>query len=194
MKLDPKTVSELAIAFRPKSYLRVMPLAHKATPLGMGFGQTRFSSPSKAFMLAYIARDVATSIAETIVRDRFEGAAERILDESEIGEWAVAEISATDPLLVLDLRTTGLLKLGVSTDAARAKDHREGRELSEELYRSFNIDGLLYSSRLTGAECVAIYDRAITKKLNSGRAIELLRHADLVSALQSINVTVRRGL
>lgn len=194
MKLDPKTVSELAIAFRPKSYLRVMPLAHKATPLGMGFGQTRFSSPSKAFMLAYIARDVATSIAETIVRDRFEGAAERILDESEIGEWAVAEISATDPLLVLDLRTTGLLKLGVSTDAARAKDHREGRELSEELYRSFNIDGLLYSSRLTGAECVAIYDRAVTKKLNSGRAIELLRHADLVSALQSINVTVRRGL
>ena len=77
MKLDPRTVNELAIVFRPISYLSVMPLAQKATPLGMGFGQTGFSSPSNAFQLAYIAKDVAISIAETIVRDRFEGAAER---------------------------------------------------------------------------------------------------------------------
>lgn len=193
MKLDSKTVSELAIAFRPKSYLRVIPLEHKATPLGMGFGQTRFSSPTRAFQLAYIAKDVATSIAETIVRDRFEGAAARVLDESEVEDWAMAEISATEPLLVLDLRTTGLLKLGVSTDAARAKDHRDGRSLSEELYRSFDIDGVLYASRLTGAECVAVYDRAVTTKLASGPAVELVRHGDLDSALRSIGVMLRRG-
>ena len=97
MKLDPKTVSELAVAFRPTSYLRVMPLEYKATPLGMGFGQTRFSSPTRAFQLAYIAKDVATSIAETIVRDRFEGAAMRVLDESEIEDWAkVGEVARVD--------------------------------------------------------------------------------------------------
>ena len=193
MKLDPKTVGELAVAYRPKFYLRVMPLAHKATPLGMGFGQTRFSGPSDAFQLAYIAKDAATSIAETIIRDRFEGEAKRVLDESEIRDWAMAEISAIAPLLVLDLRTTGLLKLGVSTDAARAKEQREGRKLSEELYRSFNVDGLLYVSRLTGAECVAVYDRAVKTKLASRPAVELVRHADLASALKSIGVTVRRG-
>ena len=193
MKLDSKTVSELAIAFRPTAYLRVIPLEHKATPLGMGLGQTRFSSPTRAFQLAYIAKDVATSIAETIVRDRFEGAAARVLDESEVEDWAMAEISATEPLLVLDLRTTGLLKLGISTDAARAKDHRDGRSLSEELYRSFDIDGLLYASRLTGAECVAVYDRAVTTKLASGSAEELVRHSDLDTALRSIGVTLRRG-
>jgi hypothetical protein len=193
VKLDSKTVSELAIAFRPTAYLRVIPLEHKATPLGMGFGQTRFSSPTRAFQLAYIAKDVATSIAETIVRDRFEGAAARVLDESEVEDWAMAEISATEPLLVLDLRTTGLLKLGISTDAARAKDHRDGRSLSEELYRSFDIDGLLYASRLTGAECVAVYDRAVTTKLASGSAEELVRHSDLDTALRSIGVTLRRG-
>jgi len=44
-------VAELAIPFRPTSYLRVMPVAHAATPLGMGFGQTRFSSPDHSFRL-----------------------------------------------------------------------------------------------------------------------------------------------
>ncbi|MNV52779.1 hypothetical protein D3C71_1448890 [compost metagenome] len=49
------------------------------------------------------------------MRDRFEGSADRVLDETEFEDWAIAEVSAVDPLTVLDLRTTGLLKLGVST-------------------------------------------------------------------------------
>ncbi|MER9445746.1 RES family NAD+ phosphorylase [Mesorhizobium sp. M0340] len=39
----------------------------------MGFGQSRFASPDRSFMVLYVARDLATAIAETIVRDRFEG-------------------------------------------------------------------------------------------------------------------------
>ena len=38
----------------------------------------------------------------------------------------MAEVTATAPLVILDLRTIGLLKLGVSTDAAQGKEHREG--------------------------------------------------------------------
>lgn len=191
MKLDPRTVADLALAFRPETYLRVMPVEHKATPLGMGFGHTRFSSPSLTFRLAYLAGDLATAIAETIVRDRFEGSQERILDESEIAEWAVAEVTANAPLSVLDLRTTGLLKLGVSTDAARAKEHREGQRLSEAVYSTFAVDGLLYSSRLTAENCVAVYDRAVASKLSSTGAVELVRHPDLIPALRTIGVTVR---
>jgi hypothetical protein len=56
VKLDPKIVAELAIPFRPEAYLRMMPKAHAATPLGMGFGQTRFSAPDHSFRLVYIAR------------------------------------------------------------------------------------------------------------------------------------------
>ncbi|WP_420360381.1 RES family NAD+ phosphorylase [Agrobacterium vitis] len=162
-----------------------------ATPLGMGFGQTRFSSPSMAFRLVYIACDVATAIAETIVRDRFEGATERVLDQTEIEEWAVAEVTAPTPLVVIDLRATGLLRLGVSTDAARAKEHREGQKFSETLYSSFAVDGLLYSSRLTSAECLAVYDRAVGTKLEASPAVNLIRHPDLIPALESIGVTIR---
>jgi RES domain. len=193
VKLDPKTVADLALRFQPRSYLRVMRAAHMATPLGVGFGHTRFSSPDRTFQLVYIARDLATAIAETIVRDRFEGRMKRVLDQSEIEEWAVAEITATSPLTVLDLRTTGLLRLGVSTDAARAKKHQQGRQLSAAIHGAFAIDGLLYASRLTSAECVAVYDRAIEGKLDASPAINLVRHPDLIAALQSIGVSLRGG-
>ncbi|MBX9907826.1 MAG: RES family NAD+ phosphorylase [Beijerinckiaceae bacterium] len=191
MNLDPRTVRDLALAFQPRAYLRNIPVAHMRTPLGMGFGHSRFSSPGQAFKLLYLARDLATAIAETIVRDRFEGARERVLDEGEIENWAVTEVTATAPLTVLDLRTTGLLRLGVSTDAARGKEHREGQELSENVHYSFAVDGLLYASRLTGADCVAVYDRAVSDKLTSSPAVELVRQADLVPVLRSIGVFVR---
>ncbi len=191
MPLDPKIIADLAIQFQPRSYLRVMADAHKKTPLGMGFGNTRFSSPGRSFRLVYIARDLATAIAETVVRDRFEGTAERVLDQTEIEEWGVAEVSATVPLMVLDLRTTGLLRLGVSTNAARAKGHHEGQRLSQIIHDSFAIDGLLYCSRLTSAECVAVYDRAVSVKLTATPAVNLVRHARLIPALQSIGVSVQ---
>jgi len=192
VKLDPKVVTELAIPFRPTAYLRVMPKAHAATPLGMGFGQTRFAAPDNSFRLVYIARNVATAIAETVVRDRFEGRVRRILDISEVDDWAVAEVSAMEPLTVVDLRTTGLLKLGISTDAARAKRQAIGRRLSKALYDRYAIDGILYSSRLTSAECLAVYDRAVAARLRSTKAVPLSCHRQLIDALKSINVTIRR--
>ncbi|MUZ65800.1 RES domain-containing protein [Agrobacterium vitis] len=193
MKLDPQTVRELALAFLPQSYLRIIPVAHMSTPLGMGFGQSRFSSPNHMFRLLYAAYDLATAIAETIVRDRFEGTQDRVLDESEIEDWSVTEVTATDALILLDLRTTGLLRLGVSTEAARGKEHQEGQRLSESIFRSYAVDGLLYSSRLTAADCVAVYDRAVGEKLVASPAVELVRQADLIPALRSIGVSIRAG-
>jgi len=191
VKLDPKVVAELAVPFRPSAYLRVMPKLHATTPLGMGFGQTRFSPPDHSFKVLYIARDIATAIAETIIRDRFEGRAKRILDLTEVDDWAFSEVSATAPLTVLDLRTTGLLRLGVSTNAARAKSHATGRRLSKTLHDRFAIDGILYASRLTSAECVVVYDRAVAARLAATPAESLVRNPHLIDALQSLNVTIR---
>ena len=190
MALDPAIVARLAVSFLPQAYLRVMPKAHASTPLGMGFGQTRFASPQKLFQLLYIARDLETGIAETVIRDRFEEKTPRELDVGEIDRWVVAEVQARAPLTVLDLRTTGLLQLGASTDAARAKTQTLGRRLSQSLYDHFTIDGLLYLSRLTGAECVAVYDRAVTPKLAAASVVDLIRMTDLVPALKSLNVTL----
>lgn len=58
MALDPKMLKSLVRRVQPADFLRCTPWAHRATPLGMGFGETRFASPSKAFKLVYIAEDL----------------------------------------------------------------------------------------------------------------------------------------
>lgn len=83
--LAPETVAELAIRFEPHQYLRAMRRAHAATQPGMGVGQSRFASPDRSFMVLCIARDLPTAIAETIVRDRFEGTARSMPPRSARG-------------------------------------------------------------------------------------------------------------
>lgn len=159
----------------------------------MGYGETRFASTNRSFQLIYVARNLATGLAETIIRDRFEDKWERALYISEAGEWVVSRISATAPLMLLDLRTTGLLELGITTDAARAKSQEAGRHLSQSLYERFAIDGILYLSRLTGAECVAIYDRAVSTKLKASRAVASSRLRAFQPALTALNVELLRS-
>ena len=156
----------------------------------MGYGQTRFASPDRSFQLVYLARDLMTGVAETIVRDRFEDQTDRTLHASEVSDWAASTITVRSPLIVVDLRTTGLLKLGVTTDASRAKAQETGRLLSQELYKRFAVDGILYLSRLTAAECIAVYDRAVATKLAASKAVDIVRLRALIPALTALGVTL----
>jgi hypothetical protein len=190
MRIDARAVERLRVHFRPRAYLRLTPLRFAATPLGMGFGETRFASPSQTFRLLYIARTLVTAIAETVVRDRFVGRAARRVTEEEIEGWGVVAVTATEPLSLLDLRTTGAVMLGIPTNAVRGKAHGTGRRFSEALYRGFpKLDGILYPSRLTNDPCVAVYDRAVAK-LEAGEVRPVIRQPRLVPALAALNVTV----
>jgi hypothetical protein len=56
------------------------------------------------------------------------------------------------------------MNLGAPTDAAKARSHSAGRALAKSIYADHpDVDGFLYESRLTGMECFALFDRAITK-------------------------------
>ncbi|HKR25750.1 MAG TPA: RES domain-containing protein, partial [Allosphingosinicella sp.] len=91
MKLDPAILADLAVAFAPKHFVRVTPMARGATPLGAGYGVTRFASPTRAFKVIYLAEDLTTSVAEAIVRDRFQGKARRRLMQNEVDHWGATE-------------------------------------------------------------------------------------------------------
>jgi hypothetical protein len=190
VRLDPAILADLAVGFTPKAYVRVTPIAHAATPLGAGCGVTRFASPTRAFKVIYLGQDLTTSVAETIVRDRFQGKARRRLMLSEVDRWGATEVSARTPLTLIDLRTTGLLRLGVSTEAARAKAQGQGRKLSQAVYDQTDADGLLYLSRLTGRTCVCIYERALPGPLVASSVTEVARLAGFVGALQALNVSL----
>jgi hypothetical protein len=192
MKLDRGAVAQLVVPYQPVSHLRVTPIVYRSTPLGMGFGKTRFASPTDTFKLLYIGSDLATSVAEAIIRDRFEGAAVRELTVGELSGWGVSEVSSPARLRLLDMRTTGCFLLGVSTDITGAKAQDEARQFSQAVYDQTDLDGILYLSRLTKQNCAAVYDRAMvpTPALTAGPVHELETLAALVPALATLRVTL----
>jgi hypothetical protein len=105
--LDPDILADLAVEITPKAYVRVTPMTHAATPLGAGFGLTRFASPIKAFKVIYLGQDLTTGVAETMVRDRFQDRARRKLLDVDAALWGATEVSASALLTLIDLRTTG---------------------------------------------------------------------------------------
>ena len=190
MILDQAILADLAVAITPKAYVRVTPMSHAATPLGAGFGVTRFASPTKTFKVIYFARDLTTGVAETLVRDRFQGRARRKLLDAEAALWGATEVSAGAPLTLIDLRTTGLVRLGVSTEAARGKAQGQGRKLSQAIHDQTDAQGLIYNSRLTGRACICVYDRALPGGLVATPVVEVTLLAGFVDALRELNVTL----
>jgi hypothetical protein len=190
MALDQTMITDLTRTLEPSDYLRCTPLAHAATPLGMGYGETRFASPTKAFKLLYIAEDLPTSITEAIVRDRFEGNVAREMVDADFTDWGVCEVNASAPLRLLDLRHDGCFKLGISTDITGAKAQDEARAFSEELHATTDLDGIVYLSRLCKRECIAIYERAVKGKLTAKPVDQLVVVAELISALKTLKITL----
>jgi hypothetical protein len=191
MTLDPAILAGLAVSVDVTNYVRIVARVHAATPLGMGSGRSRFSSPRDKFRLLYLAQDPTTAFAETIVRDRYEKKSERLLLEEELDRYSIAAVRNPRPLFLLDLRNEGASLLGVSTDAVRAKAQAAGRRLSQSLYERTNFDGIVYMSRITNRECVAVYDRAVGANLETdGHALDLPRLASLRTILDALHITV----
>jgi len=173
---------------RPRGWLRLTPLAYAATPLGLGYGETRFASASRAFKTLYLGRTLETGVAETLIRDRFVVRRRRRLTQDEVLLWGVASVVAAENLQVLNLMGTGLVQLGVPTNAVRAKSHRLGRAFSEDLYRAApDVDAILYPSRLTNGPCLAVYDRA-TPKLSAAALRPLANQPELITVLKALNI------
>lgn len=194
MKLSADALAKVTVVFKPKAYQRVFPLVFKNSPLGTGPGKARFSSVAGNFHTLYAAASLAGAIAETIVRDRFEGVPLRRLFGSELASQAIASLAAAEPLVLIDLRTDGCFQLGLSTDIAVARGQTDGwpasRELAQRLHDHTAFDGILYRSRLTGVPCIAVFDRAIAPKLTAGPGRPLLSARGLAPALQRLTVEV----
>jgi hypothetical protein len=110
--------------------------------------------------------------------------------QDEVDQWGETVVYATAPLTLIDLRTAGLIRLGVSTEAARGKAQAQGRGLSQAVYDQTNDDGLIYLSRLTGQTCVCVYERALPGPLIATAVVKVAQLAGFVSALRHLNVIV----
>lgn len=152
----------------------------------------RFSSTKGNFNTLYAACSLATAIAETVIRDRFEGSSTRLLFSTELTNSCTASISAISALQLVDLRTDGCFQLGISTDIASAKGWDSARALAQHIHDQTMLDGFLYRSRLTGANCIAVFDRTISAKLTAEKSRDLAAVPQLSSALESLNIELIR--
>jgi hypothetical protein len=91
----------------------------------------------------------------------------------------------------VDLRHEGANLLGVPTDAVRARAQAAGRRLSQELHDRAPIDGIVYMSRITNRECIAVYERAVASKLSADKpALPLIRLSSMTADLRALGVTI----
>lgn len=188
MRLDLNRVSALTIPVDATDYLRIIWQDHRTTPIGMGYGKTRFASPDDKFKVLYAARDLRTAVAETVVRDRFDRRKKRLIMVEEFDERAIASLVGLEPLNLLDLRTTGANRLGISTNVPRGKAQGPGRLFSARLYDQTSVDGIIFHSRITDDECIAVYDRAAAKLDPHCAVVDLLTVGALKSALNDLDI------
>lgn len=188
MSFDLAILEDLAVGIDVTGHLRIMEARHRATPTGTGHGETRFSSPVGTFTILCAAQDLPTALAEKIIRDRFQGRKKRVLLRADFDEMVAANLVASKPLKLLDLRTSGASRLGVPTDAVRSRAQQAGRRFSQQLYDTTNFDGIVYMS-LTNIECGAIYDRAASIKLDPACPVQdVTLLAGLIPALTALSV------
>jgi hypothetical protein len=161
-------------------------------PLQLHSAPSRFCDGKSGFAVMYAALSFETCILETLVRDRFTHRVKRELPLAAILSRAHATL-ATQPdheLNLLDLRDTGCVDIGAPTDAVRARHFAAGQALGKAVHEEHaDIDGFIYSSRLTGDDCIAVFDRALGK-LSVVDACELKDHAELPAVLERNQVTL----
>jgi hypothetical protein len=126
------------------------------------------------------------------VRDRFTHRLKRELPLAAILARAHATLSTQEnqELNLLDLRDTGCVDIGAPTDAVRARHFAAGQALGRAVHEEHpDIDGFIYASRLTGDDCIAVFDRAVGK-LRVVDARELKDHPELPTVLERNRVAL----
>lgn len=168
----------------PPSY-RIIPGRHIETPLGTAPSDSRFCAKADGFTVLYASPDFATAFIETVVRDRFTHKRQREVLLKEVTErtWVLLATKPRSKLRLLDLRDDGCVRLGAPTDAVNARNHSAGRAFGRAIYEEHEyVDGLLFSSRLTGPDVYVVFDRAL-KRLDVSDTGALSRHGDLPDVL-----------
>ena len=185
----------LVAAHEVDQFVRISHERYQNSPLGTASGPSRFSPRNRecapAFQVLYLAGDTATALYETVIRDRFEMMAQRVLAPDDYSGRVAFNISTkpTQTVALIDLTGGRDAMYGVPTDVNRARTQTDGQHFAEFVHANMpTVDGVLYQSRFTARDCIAVFDRAIDR-LKVDRLVPVDR--DLVAnALEGWNVTL----
>ena len=84
-------------------------------------------SPPDRFGVVYFGSTIKVCFAEAILRERAVGSrGSFLIGIAELQEASCASVKINEPLLLADLRSDGMLRMRIPTDAARAASHELG--------------------------------------------------------------------
>ena len=91
-------------------------------------------------------------------------------------------------LTLLDLRGDDCTRIGAPTDTVNARNHADGRAFARAIHAEHvDVDGIVHSSRLTGDDVYAVFDRATGKLASTGTDL-LQNHPDLPDILKRYEI------
>jgi hypothetical protein len=171
-------------------------LSRYPDPLGFGKTKSRFSDPSRRietnrFGVLYLGSTLKVCFLEAVLRDERNGTVgDYPIDEAELRAWHYAEVEVTAPLVLIDLRGDGPIRMGIPTDVVRASTQTLSRMWSAAIHEHPEApDGIIYPSRLNGETNLAIYDRGVGK-LRSTHVAPLLSAAGLARVLDDFHIAL----
>lgn len=177
------------------SYRRIW-LASYPDPLGFAKGRSRFSDPRRRvdagrFGVLYLGSSLKVCLLEAILRDDRDGVVGTLpISRTVLTDRAVAAITPTRDLKLLDLRGDGPVRMGIPSDVVRGAKQSLARAWSVAFREHpASIDGIIYPSRLNGEHNLAIYDHAVPALACTG-AVPLIRAKGLVKVLRDLSVAI----
>ncbi len=170
---------------------RLIHQRHIVNPLRAVPAPSRFSDPNGNYAVLYGAATVSCCLWENVVRNSLTRRQHREILRSDITSRRVVLFQSQQDLNLVDLREDGPVRIGAPPDVVHDSNHHEGRLLSTAFYTlQKNVDGFLYSSRFTGEQCYAIFDRAFHKLNQTGRVTQLTQRPSFWQALNHYKITL----
>lgn len=169
---------------------RIMADRHRKNPLGTSPADSRFCTRNGGFTVLYAAPEFATAFVETVVRDRFtkRQGCEVAVKEITARSWAQIAMQPQETLTLVDLRGDGCTRIGAPTDTVNARNHAAGRAFARYIHAGHaDVDGVVYSSRLTGEDVYAVFGRS-TGRLAVIDTGLLEEHPELTGILQRYEI------
>lgn len=173
---------------------RLIPSMFEANPLGIGFGDSRFSAPNDEFKILYMASRIETALRETIIRDSFDNKSERFLERGLIGSFCCIAIRSTRRLNLLDLTDGNAFNVGLPSRIRHDKTYDDSKKFSLFVYHNLiEVDGFYYRSRFDDQVCFAVFDRAVDLKLEVRKSLNARNNLEVIHAIESMGIAITRS-
>lgn len=153
--------------------------------------QNRFDAADAEFGVLYVALSPEAAFIETVIRSRFVQRSLPLLVEAvELKARSVSVLSwkETRPLRVADF-TQPLVALGGDALVLSSPEYDVTNQWSSAVFSHPDwVDGILYRSRFSLQECIAIFDRA--RLIECDTPIPLISHPDLPRILDRYGIGI----